>query len=100
MVPILLFFGIWTEGLDDEESCEIFHHQTYDWAYRMVHPENAGRNIFPLSNKCNADYDTVPFWMNPAVVGFALPAVGAFVVPPLRKRTIGQRPSGPRSGAL
>ncbi|MDQ0616649.1 hypothetical protein [Arthrobacter globiformis] len=87
MVPILLFFGIWVGGLDDEESCHLTHHQTYDREYRMAHPEHAGRNIFPLSNKCNADYDMVPFWMNPAIVGFALLTVGAFIVPPLRNRS-------------
>jgi len=100
MVPVLLFFGICVGGLDDEESCGIFHHQTYDREYRMAHPEHAGRNIFPLSNKCNADYDMVPFWMNPTIVGFALLAVGAFIVPPLRNRTAGgKRPGGPRSAA-
>lgn len=100
MVPILLFCGIWVGGLDDQESCELSHHQAYDREYRMTHPEHAGRNIFPLSNKCNADYDMVPFWMNPAVVGFALLSVGAFIVPPLRNRTVGKRPGDPRSAAL
>ncbi|WP_350003993.1 hypothetical protein [Pseudarthrobacter sp. WHRI 8279] len=99
MVPILLFIGIFAGGLDDEESCEISRHQAYDREYRMTHPEHAGRTIFPLSNKCNADYDMVPFWMNPAVVGFALLAVGAFIVPPLITRTALQRPNGPQSAA-
>jgi hypothetical protein len=97
MVPILLFFGIWVGGLDDQESCELSHHQAYDREYRMAHPEHAGRNIFPLSNKCNSDYDMVPFWLNPAVVGFALLSVGAFIVPPLRNRTVGKRSGSPRS---
>jgi hypothetical protein len=40
MVPILLFFGIWVGGLDDEESCGIFHYQTYDREYRMARTPN------------------------------------------------------------
>lgn len=27
---------------------------------------------FPLSKKCNANYDLVPFWVNPALVLFAV----------------------------
>ncbi|WP_146069210.1 hypothetical protein [Arthrobacter sp. ZGTC412] len=100
MVPVLLFFGILTGGLDDQETCGIRHQQHYDREYRKAHPEHAGRNIFPLSNKCNADYDMVPFWMNPAVVGFALLAVGAFTVPPLRDRTRRKHPGGPRAADL
>lgn len=100
MVPIILFFGIWVGGLDDKESCGIFHHQTYDWEYRRAHPEHGGKNIFPLSNKCNADCDMVPFWMNPAVVGFAVLAIGAFTVPPLRDRAAEKRSGHPRSVAL
>ena len=72
MVPMLPWSGIWIGGLDEEETCQLFHHQEYDQKYRTSHPEHAGQNIFPLSNKCNAEYDMVPFWMNPAVVGFAL----------------------------
>ena len=87
MVPILLFFGIGIGGLDNEEACRLSHHQEYDQEYRTSHPEHANKKIFPMSNKCNADYDMVPLWINPAVVGFALLSVGAFTVPPLRNRT-------------
>ena len=87
MVPILLFSGIGIGGLDDEESCRLSHHQEYDQEYRTTHPEHAGKNIFPMSNKCNAEYDMVPFWINPAVFGFALLSVGVFSVPPLRNLT-------------
>lgn len=100
MVPVLLFFGIFVGGLDDAESCELNHHQVYDQEYRTAHPEYANRNLFPLSNKCNASYDMVPFWMNPAIVGFALLSVGAFTVPPLRNRFAGEHTDSRRSAAL
>ncbi|CAL9573061.1 hypothetical protein SUDANB15_04842 [Streptomyces sp. enrichment culture] len=59
--------GALSGGLDVGESCAYLHHQHYDQDYRSSHAEELDR-LFPLSNKCNADYDLVPAWVNPAVV--------------------------------
>lgn len=39
----------------------------YDPVYRHLNRQEPGR-YFPLHNKCNADYDAVPLWVNPGVV--------------------------------
>jgi len=49
-----------------EESCRAAG-VTYDGAYRSVHWREPSR-VFPLRNKCNATYDLVPAWVNPALV--------------------------------
>ncbi len=44
--------------------------QIFDREYRSKNWEEASR-FFPLSNRCNADYDLVPPWINPALLIFA-----------------------------
>ncbi|GAA4263585.1 hypothetical protein [Dactylosporangium darangshiense] len=56
-------------SLDIAESCTYQHHQQYDAAYREAHPDGF---LFPLSTKCNAGYDLVPSWVNPAIAAFFL----------------------------
>ncbi|MFD3736013.1 hypothetical protein [Streptomyces sp. NPDC058632] len=46
-------------GLDVGEACAYAHHQTYDSACRPAHVEEFQR-LFPLHNRCNAEYDPVP----------------------------------------
>jgi hypothetical protein len=54
-----------------EEKCSIRHHQPYDDAYYQAHRDDYHR-LFPLSSKCNADYDLVPAWVNPTIAVFLL----------------------------
>ena len=49
-----------------EESCTRLSHQPYDNTYVEAHRADYFR-LFPLSSKCNADYDLVPAWVNPTV---------------------------------
>ncbi|MGW5214646.1 hypothetical protein ACWEQO_26540 [Streptomyces sp. NPDC004051] len=53
------------------------HGQKYDDDYRIRHADEADR-WFPLHNKCNAEFDLVPAWVNPTVSSLAfLTATGA-----------------------
>ncbi|WP_037840738.1 hypothetical protein [Streptomyces sp. NRRL F-5126] len=72
-------WGVLSEGLDEREECGLRHHQVYDGAYRAAH-EQQGRSLFPLHDKCNAHYDLVPAWVNPAIVGCAVVAAAALAV--------------------
>jgi hypothetical protein len=58
--------GAFSGGFDIAETCAA-RGQTYDHGYRSQNWEEPSR-YFPLHNKCNAHYDMVPFWVNPAVV--------------------------------
>lgn len=60
-------------SLDPEESCHAAG-VTYDEAYRSAHWREPSRR-FPLHNKCNAEYDLVPVWINPALVLLLLLAI-------------------------
>lgn len=59
---------------DAESSCHAAG-AAYDRAYRSVHWQEPSQ-WFPLHNRCNAGYDLVPAWVNPALVGLPLLAVG------------------------
>lgn len=80
---LLWLAGLFSGGLDSQEMCGLRYGQSYDRQYLKAHPEHAGRNLFPLSDKCNADYDMVPGWMNPAIVALAGLGVTTTVVLPL-----------------
>lgn len=60
-------------SLDPAEACAA-RGQIYDGAYITEHFDEQTR-VFPLRNACNADYDLVPAWVNPALVVLPLPAV-------------------------
>ncbi|MBE1489579.1 hypothetical protein [Plantactinospora soyae] len=53
-------------SLDPEESCHTAG-VVYDSAYRSANWQEPSR-LFPLHNRCNATYDLVPVWINPALV--------------------------------
>ncbi|MFC4021264.1 hypothetical protein ACFOW4_25425 [Micromonospora sp. GCM10011542] len=53
-------------SMDPEESCHMAG-TAYDNAYRSAHWQEPSR-WFPLHNRCNASYDLVPAWVNPALV--------------------------------
>lgn len=61
VVYVLGWFFTWNWDLF--ENCQIFRDQRYE-------PEIAELSAnFPFKNTCNADYDMVPTWVNPSVVG-------------------------------
>ncbi len=68
-----LIGGLAGNSLDAEESCRAIG-ATYDQSYRSTHWQEPSQ-WFPLHDKCNATYDLVPAWVNPALVGLPLLAV-------------------------
>ena len=76
-VGLTFYVGRWSAGLDIGEACAA-KGQIYDHVYRSDHWREPSQ-VFPMHNKCNADFDVVPFWVNPALVIFAALTV-AFVV--------------------
>lgn len=75
----LLMYGfgaIVGSAFDTAETCEQTFGQRYDEAYRGAHWREPGQ-WFPLHNKCNAEYDLVPSYVNPSVVVLAAVAVGS-----------------------
>ncbi|MGI5213184.1 transglutaminaseTgpA domain-containing protein [Plantactinospora sp. CA-290183] len=80
-----LFSGL---TLDTEETCELVKGQEYDTAYRAEHLDEPGR-WFPLHNRCNAEYDLIPAYVNPSLVVLAaltLGCLGVAVVMAIRLR--------------
>ncbi|MEH0511676.1 hypothetical protein QA942_21815 [Streptomyces sp. B21-106] len=69
--------GIFSGGLDVGETCAL-RGQPYDDAYRSEHWREPSR-IFPLHDRCNASYDLVPVWINPALVLLSLVAAGSLL---------------------
>jgi hypothetical protein len=53
---------------DIEELCTVIHHQDYDARY-------SAPGLIPLARKCNAHFDLIPSYVNPAVLGLAIAAV-------------------------
>ncbi len=45
--------------------------QDLDRNFRLRHPHD-GLPVFPLHNRCNAAYDLVPEWVNPALTVLAV----------------------------
>ncbi|MET9290961.1 hypothetical protein [Streptomyces sp. NPDC003077] len=86
LCSVALFAGLasWTwgafrGGLDVRKTCLFVHHERYDQAYWNSHFEEF-QKLFPLHIKCNADFDLVPAWVNPTVVGCAVIAAIAIAV--------------------
>ncbi|MGW1255654.1 hypothetical protein ACWD5Q_10795 [Streptomyces sp. NPDC002513] len=69
-------WGVFRTGLDVRETCQFVHHQYYDRAYRDAHAAEF-QKFFPLHNKCNAHFDLVPPWLNPALVVCAVISLAA-----------------------
>lgn len=68
------FVGAAAPALDVGEQCAAAG-QIYDRTYQIEHIGESGK-LFPMHNKCNAKYDLVPAWVNPALVGFGVLSVG------------------------
>ncbi|WP_461164092.1 hypothetical protein [Arthrobacter sp. R4-81] len=67
---LVFFQGVSAGGLDVGEACELRGH-TYDHEYRSQNGHEQ-LQLFPLTTKCNAEYDMVPLWTNPALAVLAL----------------------------
>lgn len=74
---ITFFIGAFAGGKDIDETCAAAG-QPLDDAYRARHWQEPGQ-LFPMHNRCNAQYDLVPAWVNPALVIFAV-ASAVFLV--------------------
>jgi hypothetical protein len=64
------FVGAFSGGLDVGEACAA-RGVHYDDEYRAEHWREPSR-WFPLHNKCNAQDDLVPTFVNPTLVGVAV----------------------------
>lgn len=66
---------------DLDRTCEAAG-QPLDFNYRLRHPHD-GTFYFPLQNRCNPVYDTVPEWVNPVLAilatVLAIALIGALV---------------------
>lgn len=74
LLVLVWLWGALSGGLDIEENCRFQHRQPYDDAYYNAHRDDYFR-LFPLSRNCNADYDMVASWVNPAVAALSLLAI-------------------------
>jgi hypothetical protein len=66
LLGVTYFVGIFSSGLDIAEACDAVG-QLFDRKYRAEHWQERSQ-WFPMHNKCNAHYDLVPAWVNPAIV--------------------------------
>jgi hypothetical protein len=64
------FVGAFSGGLDVGEACAA-RGVHYDYEYRAEHWREPSR-WFPLHNKCNAQDDLVPTFVNPTLVAVAV----------------------------
>jgi predicted PurR-regulated permease PerM len=85
------FVGIFSGGLDVAETCAERGYR-YDDAYRSEHWREPS-SWFPLHNKCDAEHDLVPAFVNPTLVavvvlllGCVAGAVAAAVIGRKKKR--------------
>lgn len=88
---VTFLIGVFSGGLHTHKTC-MREGQIFDREYRSKNWEEANR-IFPLSNKCNADYDLVPPWINPlllllaaATLAFLALSIDSFIA--LRKSRV------------
>jgi hypothetical protein len=58
-----------TSGHDLDRACESVG-RVLDRNFRLLHPHD-GSLYFPLHNRCDAAYDLVPTWVNPALSALA-----------------------------
>lgn len=85
------FVGGWAGGKDIDEACAAAG-QVVDQRYRAEHWREPGR-LFPMHNRCNADHDLVPGWVNPALVILAVAFVGCLVAAAASRLMGGSRAS-------
>ncbi|GAA3182922.1 MULTISPECIES: hypothetical protein [Streptomyces] len=79
IVFLILTFGFAVRGAtamfawDIEETCRLQYGQ--DWS-----PQSSHESVIPMSRTCNAHYDLVPSYVNPAIAACAAGAVASAVV--------------------
>jgi hypothetical protein len=66
LLLVVFFQGAFSAGKDLDDTCAAAGHEL-DQEYLVQHLHEP-LQLFPLHNKCNALYDTVPEWINPALV--------------------------------
>jgi hypothetical protein len=71
LMCVVFFQGVAAGGLDVAEECELGAGEPYDHEYRSQHAHEQ-LQLFPLTTKCNAEYDLVPAWTNPALAVLAV----------------------------
>ena len=70
MLGMVFLSGISATGKDLYDTC-LAAGQELDTEYRLQNPHEPAQ-FFPLHNKCNAGYDTVPGWVNPVLAFLAI----------------------------
>lgn len=76
--------------------CAVVKGQDFDDAYRSSHPHEPNQ-WFLLHNRCNAAYDLVPAWVNPALVGLTLITLCCLLAAAATTVTRVRRQRGPTS---
>ncbi|MFE7777248.1 hypothetical protein ACFU5O_25825 [Streptomyces sp. NPDC057445] len=66
LLGVTYFVGMFSGGHEIDETCNAVG-QPLDDNYRAEHWQEPSQ-WFPMHNKCNAHYDLVPAWVNPAIV--------------------------------
>lgn len=70
LLVMVFFQRLSAGGLDVAEACALRAGQPYDHEYHVAHPREQIQ-LFPLTAKCNAEYDLVPLWINPGLTVLA-----------------------------
>ncbi|GLY02887.1 hypothetical protein Acsp01_32660 [Actinoplanes sp. NBRC 101535] len=70
---LVYVYGLMSHPWDIKETCASLG-QPYDNAYRSENWQEPGQ-LFPLHNRCNASFDTIPIWVNPAIFLLAVATV-------------------------
>ncbi|MGW7261757.1 hypothetical protein [Streptomyces sp. NPDC054834] len=101
-LSLMLMYGYGASrmfSLDKQEECTVVLHQPYDSKYAL-----AKEQFFPLTQKCNASYDMVPFFVNPSVVLLvgvtSLCTVAAVAATVRSRRAVPLRANSPRPSHL
>ncbi|GAA3002318.1 hypothetical protein [Streptomyces fulvorobeus] len=71
---VVWFVGAFSGGFDVREACAA-RGVPYDDAYRTENWREPSQ-WFPLHNRCDADHDLVPAFVNPSLVAIAVMLVG------------------------
>lgn len=79
LTAVVWVFGIFSGGLDVQETCELTLHTTYDQAWRDRTGAD-GTSYFPVSDACNEHVSLVPAWVNPTILILAVLAISALVL--------------------
>ena len=77
LLVVVFIQGVAAGGLDVAEACELGAGQPYAHEYSSQHAHEQVQ-LFPLTTKCNAGYDLVPPWTNPALAVLAVLTVSFF----------------------